>query len=102
MLNKNDDDKCLYLKQQSIGFIQKEELTKLGNGSFGEVFSGYWTDKNGKRHLAALKKQLETEEVFDKEISSLSKVNHLFVVKYHGLVDMIDDASTTKRYHFFI
>lgn len=67
-------------------------------GSFGEVLSGYWTDKSGKRHLAALKKpRPETEEEFDKEINSLSKVKHLFVVKYHGLVDMIDDTGQTKK-----
>lgn len=76
-------------------FIKTDEWKALGRGCYGEVFRvEEWIDANGKqRGPIALKKanpQPGAETLLQKEMKSLSKLNHLFVVKYLGLVKMED------------
>lgn len=88
----------------SIGMFKKSDFQiirrykknykwkSLGRGGFGEVFAiDDWIDVDGKHCLAALKKPQPKPgagEILHKEIESLSKLNHLFVVKYLGLAEM--------------
>jgi serine/threonine protein kinase len=68
----------------------------LGNGSFGEVYKCEYTDKKGNLYSAACKKSKSTpkaEELFNKEMLAVRKLDHLFVVKY---LDIIEKDS--KRY----
>jgi serine/threonine protein kinase len=64
----------------------------LGKGTFGKVYKCEYTDGNGNIYLAACKKcnpepEAETEDVFSREIKTLRKLNHLFVVKYLDAVE---------------
>ena len=78
---------------QIIGrFVKDKSWKSLGRGGFGEVFGIYdWVDSKGKPRSIPLKKPQHkpgAEDVFRKEIAFLTKLSHLFVVKYLGLVEM--------------
>jgi serine/threonine protein kinase len=62
----------------------------LGKGTFGKVYKCEYTDGHGNIYLAACKKcnpEPEAEDVFSREIKTLRKLNHLFVVKYLDAVE---------------
>ena len=66
--------------------IQEE----LGNGKFGKVYKCEYTDEIGNRYLAACKKSkstTEAEQLFNKEMSAVRKLDHLFVVKYFDIIE---------------
>jgi serine/threonine protein kinase len=62
----------------------------LGNGSFGKVYKCEYTDEKGNVYSAACKKSKSTkeaEELFNKEMSAVRKLDHLFIVKYFNIVE---------------
>ncbi len=77
----------------------------MGRGGFGEVFAiDNWIDPNGKRHSVALKipqHRPGAEDVIEKEITSLSKLNHLFVVKHLGLAEMERSYGRRLKIYFY-
>ncbi|XP_057372227.2 ribosomal protein S6 kinase alpha-6-like [Daphnia carinata] len=65
----------------------------LGEGSFGNVYKCFYTNDAGIRFLAACKKSKQSPDavkVFESEIATLSKIKHLFVIKYLEVVKMDD------------
>jgi serine/threonine protein kinase len=63
---------------------------ELGKGTYGKVYKCDYTDGNGKVFPAACKKcnpRSEAEKVLSREIETLRKLNHLFVVRYHKVVE---------------
>ncbi|KZS17815.1 Receptor-interacting serine/threonine-protein kinase 4 [Daphnia magna] len=72
-----------------ISTLEKGEF--LGLGSYGKVYKCYYTNKDGIRVLAACKKALfgkdDAGKVFEREIRTLSQLNHLFVTKYLEVVE---------------
>ena len=65
----------------------------LGEGSYGKVYSNVYTDKDGKKFQAAFKgcrSSTGAELVFDREINTLKKLDHLFVIKF---IDVIEKHS---------
>ena len=63
------------------------ELTPLGEGGFGSVYSGYLKAKDGTQQIAAAFKTLKTDtrENFEREISNLQALDHLFIIKFYGI-----------------
>ena len=57
--------------------------TKLGKGSFGVVFEGYYTDGDGVKHRAAIKMNINPGDVpsFLKESKLVQELNHPSIVK---------------------
>lgn len=70
----------------------KKEI--LGQGSYGKVYKRPYVDMSGKEILAAYKKiKKGGEENLSKEIETLKKLNHLFVIKY---IDVVEENA--KKY----
>ena len=72
--------------------MMNDQWKSLGRGGFGEVFGiDDWIDSKGLKRSVALKKPQHkpgAENDLRKEMVSLAKLNHLFVVKYLGLAEM--------------
>lgn len=65
--------------------LEMDKLTFIGKGSYGVVYSGPWTFKNGEQIQAAFKTFNNTTlESFEKEKEAMCKLDHLFIVKYYG------------------
>jgi hypothetical protein len=62
----------------------------LGSGTFGKVYKCEYTDEIGNLYLAACKKSkstTEAEQLFNKEMLAVRKLDHLFVVKYFDVIE---------------
>ncbi|XP_057372229.1 uncharacterized protein LOC130693127 [Daphnia carinata] len=75
---------------------QKSELEigeTLGQGIYGKVNKCYYTNKDRIRILAACKQfnaKVGKKNSFEREIATLSRLNHLFIIKYLDVVEMDD------------
>ncbi|KZS17816.1 putative Serine/threonine-protein kinase 33 [Daphnia magna] len=70
-----------------------EIVKPLGEGSYGRVYECYYTNKDGIRFPAAckiFKTKAGKKNSFDREIATLSHLNHLFIIKYLDVVEMDD------------
>ncbi|XP_057376136.1 uncharacterized protein LOC130697036 [Daphnia carinata] len=90
-------------KENNISLLKTGKV--LGKGSYGKVYECYYTNNDGIPILAACKKsktlseeqsrKADADGVYEREIRALSKLNHLFIIKYLGVAEM-----TNEKYIF--
>jgi len=82
------------IKVPSQHFIQSESVSaykELGEGEFGVVQQGVWTDEDGMRHQVAIKclskKRMQNNTVeFMKEYEIMQTIDHNHIVRLYGVV----------------
>jgi len=88
------------IKVPSQHVIQSESVSvykELGEGEFGVVQQGVWTDEDGMRHQVAVKclskKRMQNNTVeFMKEYEIMQTIDHNNIVRLYGVV--LDDTSS--------
>ncbi|VEL27473.1 unnamed protein product [Protopolystoma xenopodis] len=98
-------DRELEKKSTTTGVDEYERLTKIGQGTFGEVFKV--RHKMTKKHYALKRLKMEQEtEGFPitalREIRILSSLNHENIVCLRGICHKKNNPSSNYRYEFYL
>ena len=78
-------------KLNLISFDQIQQIAKLGEGEFGEVYEGFYQENSSTNLPVAIKVlkdySYSAKEDFLREAEHMSKLNHHCICKLYGIVD---------------
>lgn len=97
----NSKEKEKYIEEYDFPYCDEAskyvKITKIGQGTFGEVFKAQ--EKNGSKKLVAMKKVLMENEKEGFPITALREIRILQLLKHENVVNLIE-ICRTKANHF--
>ncbi|CAH1395067.1 unnamed protein product [Nezara viridula] len=97
----NSKEKEKYIEEYDFPYCDEAskyvKITKIGQGTFGEVFKAQ--EKNGSKKLVAMKKVLMENEKEGFPITALREIRILQLLKHENVVNLIE-ICRTKANHY--